>query len=1134
MATATDIVVKVIDETRAGLASIKSGLDGLKNSSDSFNNSLKTIVASYATIETTKAFVSLINQVQETEAKLKLVTKGQEQFNDAYQTVFEISQRTRQPIKEVTDLYSKLVRASDDLGISAKEAAKVTEVFNIALQRSGASGPSAAGAITQFAQALQSGKFQGDEFKTITETIPEVLTLISKATGIARTELKKYASDGLLTGEIAALALLQAHGKLEVGQKTLAQSFTQLQNKLRDNVKSFLDSTDAGNSFISIIDKITANMDDLVPVVQVFGIALAALAVYIAPVAAGIAAATVGIVLFAKELAPLARLILSIVVPPIQFLIETLAGVAAGVSAIVSGNFKGVFSEMGKAVDGVAKMFGGADKAGQGLSQTTADLVVNGDEQTAAAERMKAAMEKGRLEALKGRDAYANLVTQLKYNTAASEEDAGTKKYQTELYKGFEAKAKDLKIAVGELSDEQKTAIEKEIGGLIKSKLANEDATKAREKLYNDSVSYLKKYGEDYDKFTSANVTATESFESAKAKLNAEYTIANEHASKNDKAALTQIDEDFRKGILLLQLKGITELAKDYKKYSDDAKTDSQKLADELTKIDEARRIAGVEGESKYQEALQGLRDKFAAKYKSLVESSANFGLTREQELQQELAKLDAEAKAVGYTRQDEYEKQRQAVIFKGYEDIYKRGQKFIEDNLSNEALYNKNIAELELARAASSQANQKFVNAALLAENKAYIDKTVATYPELYKAYSDNLMKMLGVSNENVGKMKEVFRLFGYDVDAILKDLFVQGLRYVLGFTNASNQNINSVQGVMTQIFGSGGTASNTISQFATSGTSVFGSFINGAGNLFRGFGTTVSGIFTGISGFISGIFAPGGSLSNSILSAASGTTSVFQSIANSAGSIFNNMSSSLGNIFRTLGSNMTSVFGSIANYLNTTVLSTLTSIISGAYSAVSALASVAAGKAVSAASSAWSSIVSVGSAIFSFFSDQRMKENLQFKQQLGNGLNLYDFNYKSKYNLGTDTKTGVIAQEVQERYPQAVSTNRNGMLMVDYSKLNIPPNLLKLAKGGIVDRPTMLGTRSLAGEAGPEAVLPLSRGNNGELGVNVAGMGAVNINFTINAVDARGIDQLLVERQTLITNIVRRAVNSRSGVMI
>jgi hypothetical protein len=78
------------------------------------------------------------------------------------------------------------------------------------------------------------------------------------------------------------------------------------------------------------------------------------------------------------------------------------------------------------------------------------------------------------------------------------------------------------------------------------------------------------------------------------------------------------------------------------------------------------------------------------------------------------------------------------------------------------------------------------------------------------------------------------------------------------------------------------------------------------------------------------------------------------------------------------------------------------------------------------------------------------------------------------------------------------------------------------------------MLGTRTLAGEAGPEAVLPLNRGSNGELGVNVAGMGAVNINFTINAVDARGIDQLLVERQTLITNIVRRAVNSRSGVMI
>jgi phage-related minor tail protein len=71
-----------------------------------------------------------------------------------------------------------------------------------------------------------------------------------------------------------------------------------------------------------------------------------------------------------------------------------------------------------------------------------------------------------------------------------------------------------------------------------------------------------------------------------------------------------------------------------------------------------------------------------------------------------------------------------------------------------------------------------------------------------------------------------------------------------------------------------------------------------------------------------------------------------------------------------------------------------------------------------------------------------------------------------------------------------------------------------------------------AVAGEAGAEAILPLSRGSNGELGVNAQGMGAVNVNFTINAVDAQGIDQLLIEKKQFITNMVRSAVADRGKI--
>jgi len=60
--------------------------------------------------------------------------------------------------------------------------------------------------------------------------------------------------------------------------------------------------------------------------------------------------------------------------------------------------------------------------------------------------------------------------------------------------------------------------------------------------------------------------------------------------------------------------------------------------------------------------------------------------------------------------------------------------------------------------------------------------------------------------------------------------------------------------------------------------------------------------------------------------------------------------------------------------------------------------------------------------------------------------------------------------------------------------------------AKGGVVDRPTFFkygsaGNLGILGEAGSEAILPLSRGSNGKLGVQATGAGVGNIVVNVDA---------------------------------
>jgi len=75
--------------------------------------------------------------------------------------------------------------------------------------------------------------------------------------------------------------------------------------------------------------------------------------------------------------------------------------------------------------------------------------------------------------------------------------------------------------------------------------------------------------------------------------------------------------------------------------------------------------------------------------------------------------------------------------------------------------------------------------------------------------------------------------------------------------------------------------------------------------------------------------------------------------------------------------------------------------------------------------------SVGSVVSAIGSFFSDERLKEDIRFVGRSPSGINIYEFKYKHT----SGTWQGVMAQEV----PWARTMTSTGFYMVDYSKVDV-----------------------------------------------------------------------------------------------
>lgn len=106
-----------------------------------------------------------------------------------------------------------------------------------------------------------------------------------------------------------------------------------------------------------------------------------------------------------------------------------------------------------------------------------------------------------------------------------------------------------------------------------------------------------------------------------------------------------------------------------------------------------------------------------------------------------------------------------------------------------------------------------------------------------------------------------------------------------------------------------------------------------------------------------------------------------------------------------------------------------------------------------------------------------------------------------------------GVAMKPVQEAVGGAVAGGLNGLLsgLFPFEKGGSfsQGRVMPFARGGIVATPTMFPMRNgrgLMGEAGPEAIMPLTRGADGRLGVQAQGGGRpVNIVMNVTTPDVQ-----------------------------
>ena len=187
------LTVDASQATRA-LKGVQAQSTGLQRSF----GALKTAIAGVAVTAVARQAVTAATNFQALQIRMKVLTSEFGEFAQVQELVARAQDKFNLSIieatKGITDIFARL----RPLGVSLEDIEKTFMGFNSIAKVAGLNAVEASAAFTQLAQGLGSGRLQGDEFRSIAEQVPQLLTAISKETGIAEGKLKDFASKGLL------------------------------------------------------------------------------------------------------------------------------------------------------------------------------------------------------------------------------------------------------------------------------------------------------------------------------------------------------------------------------------------------------------------------------------------------------------------------------------------------------------------------------------------------------------------------------------------------------------------------------------------------------------------------------------------------------------------------------------------------------------------------------------------------------------------------------------------------------------------------------------------------------------------------------------------------------------------------
>lgn len=244
-------VSTAVDRSSGSVARLTSGLVAL---------------AGVATIgQLVQQAVSLADEFSNMTGRLALVTESTAQATGVQRELFQVAQDTRQSVSGLSELYVKLSKSTESLGLDQSRLIGLVRTVGQTLTLSAGEAASMQAALMQLGQGMSSGTLRGEELNSVIEQTPALAEAIARGMGRTTGQLRELGAEGKITAEQIVRALESSAGAVENDFSklplTVGQAMTQVRNALLQSVGVMDQTSGISRGLAQAVSGLARNMD---------------------------------------------------------------------------------------------------------------------------------------------------------------------------------------------------------------------------------------------------------------------------------------------------------------------------------------------------------------------------------------------------------------------------------------------------------------------------------------------------------------------------------------------------------------------------------------------------------------------------------------------------------------------------------------------------------------------------------------------------------------------------------------------------------------------------------------------------------------------------------------------------------